>query len=62
MVIGMIIFMYSKTLGENALFFYLVGISSGICASFMILVYFISKLLPGVSLNEIFQHWKVKSF
>ncbi|XP_017778560.1 PREDICTED: nuclear envelope integral membrane protein 1a isoform X2 [Nicrophorus vespilloides] len=46
MAVGIFLFLSAKKLSRNTLFYYLCGISFGICASFLILIYFISKLFP----------------
>ncbi|GAB0099367.1 nuclear envelope integral membrane protein 1 [Sergentomyia squamirostris] len=44
--IGIFVLFSATRLSENALFYYLCGVSLGIFASFLLLVYFVSKLLP----------------
>lgn len=46
--IGLLLFLSSKRLSETPLFYYICGILLGIFASFLILVYLISKLFPKV--------------
>lgn len=46
---ALVIFFYAKTLSQTPLFYYLTGIFLGIFASFLVLVYFSSKLIPKVS-------------
>lgn len=43
---GVLLFISAPKLSNNPLFYYICGISFGICASFLILVYMMSKLLP----------------
>lgn len=50
LAIGVLTFFSAKKLSNNTLFYYLCGISFGICTSFLILIYFISKLFPKVSI------------
>ncbi|CAG9773026.1 unnamed protein product [Ceutorhynchus assimilis] len=50
LVIGLLLFLSAKTLSHNTLFHYLCGISFGICASFLILIYFVSKIFPRKTL------------
>lgn len=49
LVTGLLLFFYAKTLSQTPLFYYLTGIFLGIFASFMVLVYFSSKIIPRVS-------------
>ncbi|XP_055681813.1 uncharacterized protein LOC129789190 [Lutzomyia longipalpis] len=44
--IGTFILFSASRLSENALFYYICGVTLGICASFLLLVYFVSKLFP----------------
>lgn len=46
MVGGITLIFSSRTLSSNPVFFYLCGVFIGVSASFMVLVYYISKLLP----------------
>lgn len=43
---GILLFFSGPKLSNNTLFYYICGVSLGICASFLILIYFISKLFP----------------
>jgi len=45
---GVLLFVSAPKLSKNSLFYYICGISVGICASFLILVYMMSKLFPKV--------------
>lgn len=55
LVLGILLFTYAQRMSRNTLFYYICGITFGICASFLILIYFVSKLFPRVSyLQEIF--------
>lgn len=47
--VGLFLFFYARTLSQTPLFYYLTGIFIGIFASFLVLVYFASKLIPKVS-------------
>lgn len=49
LVVGLLLFFYAKTLSQTPLFYYLTGICVGIFASFLVLVYFTSKIIPKVS-------------
>lgn len=49
LVVGLLLFFYAKTLSQTPLFYYLTGICLGIFASFLVLVYFSSKIIPRVS-------------
>lgn len=49
MVLGLIIYWTAHKLSGNPVFYYLCGISLGVTASLIILVYFVSKLLPKVN-------------
>ncbi|XP_065156690.1 nuclear envelope integral membrane protein [Atheta coriaria] len=46
LVLGILLFMYAQRMSRNTLFYYICGITFGICASFLILIYFVSKLFP----------------
>lgn len=46
---GFLMFFTASSLSNNAAFFYLSGILLGNCASVLILIWFISKLIPKVS-------------
>lgn len=48
LALGLLVFFAASKLSNNALFYYLSGILLGIFASFLVLVYFVSKLLPKV--------------
>jgi hypothetical protein len=45
---GILLFISAPKLSNNSLFYYICGITFGICASFLILAYMMSKLLPKV--------------
>lgn len=45
-VIGVSLFLLSRVLSSNPFFYYLTGITVGVSASILILVYFFIKLLP----------------
>jgi hypothetical protein len=45
---GVLLFISAPKLSNNSLFYYVCGITVGISASFLILVYMMSKLLPKV--------------
>ncbi|KAL0882625.1 hypothetical protein ABMA27_001061 [Loxostege sticticalis] len=51
MVLGLVIIHSSKSLSGNKVFFYLCGIFIGVFASFMVIVYYVSKLLPRKTLT-----------
>lgn len=44
--VGLFVFFSAPNLSENALFYYLSGVLVGISASFLIVVYLVSKLIP----------------
>ncbi|XP_034233712.1 nuclear envelope integral membrane protein 1 [Thrips palmi] len=46
LVCGLILFLSAPRLCENTLFYYINGVSIGMLASFLILIYMISRLLP----------------
>lgn len=46
LVVAVVLIFASGRLSENSLFYYLCGISFGVAASFLILVYFVSKVFP----------------
>lgn len=50
LVAGALLLFVSGRLSKNSLFFYICGVSFGVGASFLILVYFISKILPRKAL------------
>jgi hypothetical protein len=50
---GVLLFISAPKLSKNPLFYYVCGISVGICASFLILIYMTSKLLPKVKYAEL---------
>lgn len=56
--IGLFIFLSAKKLSQTPLFYYLSGVFLGIFASFLIVVYFTSKLLPKVSAHRYFSNNK----
>ncbi|XP_035657847.1 nuclear envelope integral membrane protein 1-like [Branchiostoma floridae] len=49
LVFGLLIFSYASTLSRNVLFYYSSGITVGVLASLLILVYMLSKLVPKKS-------------
>lgn len=49
---GLLIFFTAANLSRNSVFFYLTGVLLGNCASILVLIYFLSKLIPKVSLKE----------
>ncbi|OWR41729.1 hypothetical protein KGM_209829 [Danaus plexippus plexippus] len=51
MVVGISAIFASRSLSGNPVFFYLCGIIVGVSASFMLLVYYVSKLLPKKTLT-----------
>ncbi|KAL4706793.1 hypothetical protein ACJJTC_018174 [Scirpophaga incertulas] len=51
MCLGIALIHSSKSLSGNPLFFYLCGVLIGVFASFMVLVYYVSKLLPKKTLT-----------
>lgn len=60
LIIGLVLFFWAKSLGENTLLYYATGITIGICASFMVLVYIVSRMLPGVI--DLFLNCSVSQF
>lgn len=46
LILGIVLFLSGSKLSKNTIFYYLAGILFGVSASFLILIYFISKLLP----------------
>lgn len=46
LVVGIFLYVSAGKLSNNVIFYYICGITLGICASFMILIYFLSKLFP----------------
>lgn len=50
LVVGIFIYISAAKLSQNVLFYYICGITFGITASFLILIYFISKLFPRKSI------------
>ncbi|KAI8423721.1 hypothetical protein MSG28_012752 [Choristoneura fumiferana] len=51
MVAGLVTVWASRPLSSNPVFFYLCGVLLGVSASFMLLVYYVSKLLPRKTLT-----------
>lgn len=51
MASGIALIYASRSLCANPVFFYLCGIIIGVSASFMVLVYYVSKFLPRVSFS-----------
>ncbi|XP_072939735.1 nuclear envelope integral membrane protein [Epargyreus clarus] len=51
MAAGIVLIFSSRALSGNPLFFYLCGITVGVSASFMVIVYYVSKLLPRKTLT-----------
>uniref|UniRef100_A0A1Y1KIZ8 Nuclear envelope integral membrane protein 1 n=2 Tax=Photinus pyralis TaxID=7054 RepID=A0A1Y1KIZ8_PHOPY len=47
LVLGVLLFFNAGTLSKNTLFYYICGVSFGICASFLILIYFFSRMFPN---------------
>lgn len=45
-VLGILLFLFGPRLSKNAFFYYVVGITLGVGASFLVMVYFISRLFP----------------
>lgn len=50
LIVGTLLLFVSGRLSENSLFYYICGISFGVAASFLILVYFVSKVFPRKAL------------
>ncbi|XP_044763584.1 nuclear envelope integral membrane protein 1 [Coccinella septempunctata] len=50
LVVGILIYLSAAKLCQNVLFYYISGISIGIIASFLFLIYFLSKLFPRKSI------------
>ncbi|KAJ3664956.1 hypothetical protein Zmor_000485 [Zophobas morio] len=46
LLFGISLFLSANRLSQNTLFYYICGITLGICTSFLILIYFASKLFP----------------
>ncbi|CAH1774196.1 unnamed protein product [Owenia fusiformis] len=46
-IIGIILFLSAKRLSRNVLFYYGTGVSVGLCASLLIVVFIFSRLIPG---------------
>ncbi|XP_046963213.1 nuclear envelope integral membrane protein 1 [Vanessa cardui] len=51
MVVAATLIFASRTLSGNPVFFYLCGIVIGVSASFMVLVYYVSRFIPGRTLT-----------
>lgn len=49
LVLGIVLYFSAEKLSRNTMFYYICGVSFGIGASFLILIYFLSKLFPKVS-------------
>lgn len=52
LLIGVFLFLSADRLSKNTIFYYISGVTFGICASLLISIYFISKLFPRVSIVE----------
>lgn len=52
LTIGLLLFLYAKTLSQTPLFYYLSGICLGVFASFLVVVYLGSKLFPKVTIID----------
>lgn len=48
LITGVLLFLSAEKLSKNTLFYYICGVSFGVGASFLILIYFVSKLFPKV--------------
>lgn len=46
LIIGCLVFQYAGKLSHNSLFYYITGVTLGICSSFMLLIWLSSKLVP----------------
>uniref|UniRef100_A0A1A9UYJ5 Nuclear envelope integral membrane protein 1 n=1 Tax=Glossina austeni TaxID=7395 RepID=A0A1A9UYJ5_GLOAU len=46
LLVGYLVFQYASNLSHNAIFYYVTGIVLGICSSFMLIIWLISKLVP----------------
>lgn len=46
LLLACLVFHYSGTLSQNAVFYYITGVALGICSSFMLLIWLSSKLIP----------------
>lgn len=51
MIIGVSLIFASRSLSGNPVFFYLCGIVVGVSASFMVLVYYVTRFIPGRTLT-----------
>lgn len=49
LIFGIILFFSSTKLSKNSIFFYVTGVLLGVFASFLVLIWFCSKLIPKVS-------------
>jgi hypothetical protein len=50
---GVVLFISAPKLSNNPLFYYICGILVGICTSFIILIYVISRVIPKVQYEEL---------
>lgn len=57
MVIGFAFLFLATKFSQNSAFYYLCGVLLGVFASFLVMIYFISKLIPRVSIN--FTNWVI---
>lgn len=53
LIAGLLLFFLSSKLSNNSAFFYLCGVLLGVFASILVLIWFITKLIPKVSLKSI---------
>lgn len=59
LISGVMLFFSSAKLSKNSLFFYMTGVLLGVFASFLILFWFCSKLIPKVSSNFLLLHLNI---
>lgn len=48
LISGILLYMSADKLSKNSAFHYISGICFGVCASFLILIYLLSKMFPKV--------------
>lgn len=62
LVFGIFLFISADKLSQNTMFYYICGVTLGICTSFLILIYFLSKLFPKVNYFETVKYVKKNYF
>lgn len=56
LAMGLVLFFKASSISRNNFFFYISGIGLGNCASLLVLIWFVSKLIPRVRLSNASLH------